>query len=80
MVLSEIAYYFDAETLADIVDLVVSTSVVGGHVVGVHWRGQTDYPISGDEAHAIIDHSSALELVVHHVEDEFVLDVWERIE
>ena len=79
VVLSEVAYYFDVETLTRISELVISSTVAGAHVVGVHWRGRTNYPLSGDAAHAVIDQSSKLALIVHHVEDDFVLDVWERL-
>jgi hypothetical protein len=78
VVLSEVAYYFDAEALTRISELVLSTTITGAHVVGVHWRGRTNYPLSGDAAHAVIDQNSKLALIVHHVEDDFVLDVWER--
>jgi hypothetical protein len=44
----------------------------------VHWRGTTNYPLSGDGAHGIIDAAPGLEQVVHHVEKDFLLDVWER--
>jgi nodulation protein S (NodS) len=78
VVLSEMAYYFDAVALAHITDLVIDSTVSGAHVVAVHWRGRTNYPLSGDSAHAIIDQHEMLRLIVHHVEDEFVLDMWER--
>jgi hypothetical protein len=78
VVLSEVAYYFDVETLMHVTNLVASSTIAGANVVGVHWRGRTNYPLSGDAAHAVIDQSSHLGLVVHHVEDDFVLDVWER--
>jgi hypothetical protein len=79
MVLSEVAYYFDVTTLMQMTDLVVSSTDLGAHVIAVHWRGPTNYPLTGDSAHDVIDESAALDLIVHHVEDDFVLDVWERI-
>ena len=79
VVLSEVAYYFDVETLTHITSLVTSTTIAGAHLVGVHWRGRTNYPLSGDAAHAVIDQNDDLNLIVHHVEDDFVLDVWERL-
>jgi hypothetical protein len=79
IVLSEIAYYFDVETLRIVIDLILGTTVSGAHVIAVHWRGQTDYPLSGDSAHAVIDQSEKLRLIVHHEENEFVMDVWERL-
>lgn len=79
VVLSEIAYYFDAPTLRRIVDLVVESTDPGSSVIGVHWRGETDYPLSGDDAHAVIDENVRLAGVSHYVEEEFVLDLWERV-
>jgi Nodulation protein S (NodS) len=78
VVLSEIAYYFDQSDLEGIVARVLHTTNAGAHVIGVHWRGCTDYPLSGDLAHAVIDASPELARIVHHVEPDFVLDVWER--
>jgi hypothetical protein len=78
IVLSEIAYYFDASDLARVMALVVRSTGTGAQVLGVHWRGTTDYPLSGDRAHEIIAAAPGLEQVVHHVETDFVLDVWER--
>ncbi len=54
VVLSEIAYYFDRGTLNEIAALLIATTTPGATVVGVHWRGITNYPLTGDEAHAII--------------------------
>jgi hypothetical protein len=78
IVLSEVAYYFDVETLTHITNLVCVSTVIGAHVMGVHWRGRTNYPLSGDSAHAVIDQNANLALIVHHIEDDFVLDVWQR--
>jgi hypothetical protein len=78
VVLSEIAYYFDSSDLAHIISLVMRSTAMGAHVLGVHWRGITDYPLSGDRVHQIITATTGLEQVVHHVEPDFVLDVWER--
>jgi SAM-dependent methyltransferase len=79
LVLSEIAYYFDAVTLRHIVDLATSSMEGGATVVAVHWRGRTDYPLSGDRAHEILDEDGRLHGLVHHVEPEFVLDVWQTV-
>jgi hypothetical protein len=79
VVLSEIAYYFDAETLTDIGGLVAGSTVSGGTVVAAHWRGTTNYPLTGDVTHQILASSPHLESVSHHLEREFVLDVWRRV-
>jgi trans-aconitate methyltransferase len=78
VVLSEIAYYFDASDLARVISRLMASTESGAQVLGVHWRGETDYPLSGDRAHEIIAATAELEPVVHHVETYFVLDVWER--
>jgi SAM-dependent methyltransferase len=78
VVLSEIAYYFDAPDLARVIALFMASTKRGAQVVGVHWRGETNYALRGDEAHKIITATPELENVVHHVEADFVLDVWER--
>jgi hypothetical protein len=78
VVLSEIAYYFDVTDLGQIMTCVTESTVRGAHVVGVHWRGETNYPLTGDAAHEIIARTPDLVPVVHHREEEFVLDVWER--
>ena len=57
---------------------VMDSTVPGAHVVGVHWLGETDYPLSGERTHQIIAEIPGLVTVVHHREEEFVLDVWER--
>jgi len=79
VVLSEIAYYFDRPTLECIMTGVLATSTPAATVVAVHWRGETNYPLSGDYVHEIIDSQAGLRRVVHHVEPEFVLDVWHPV-
>jgi predicted TPR repeat methyltransferase len=79
IVLSEIAYYFDEVDLAHLIALALESADVGAHIVGVHWRGATDYPLTGDHAHEILNSVDSLRRIVHHVEPEFLLDVWERV-
>lgn len=77
VVLSEVAYYFDITDLQAIMERVLESATTRAHVIAVHWRGTTDYPLSGDQAHSIIGATAGLEALVHHVENEFLLDVWE---
>lgn len=79
IVISELAYYFDSRTLDQILALVIDSTPPGAHVVGVHWRGPTDYPLSAREVHRRFDHCEMLRRVVHLVDEDFLLDVWERI-
>jgi SAM-dependent methyltransferase len=79
VVLSEIAYYFDQSDLESVLRRIVDSTETGAHVVGVHWRGKTDYPLSGDRAHELIHGTTGLIRLVHHIETDFVLGVWERV-
>jgi predicted TPR repeat methyltransferase len=79
VVLSEVAYYFDAESLRDILALILRSTLPGAHVIGVHWRGETDYPLTGDRVHELINAHDQLRRIVHHLEEEFTLDLWERV-
>ena len=78
VVLSEIAYYFDVADLGSVIACVMGSTEQGAHVVAVHWRGETNYPLTGDRTHEIIAETTGLLTVVHHSEEEFVLDIWER--
>ena len=78
VVLSEIAYYFDENDLARVVSLILQSTTDGAHVIGVHWRGETDYPLSGDRTHELISADPHFDRLVEHVEHDFTLAVWER--
>lgn len=50
IVLAEVAYYLDRADLSRLVGRVRASLTSRGDVVLVHWLGETDYPLSGDEA------------------------------
>lgn len=50
ILLSEIVYYLDRADLDRLVARVEESLLPGGDVVLVHYLGETDYPLSGDEA------------------------------
>jgi len=79
IVLSELAYYFDERSLANVIENVVASTLPGGHVVGVHWRGETNYPLTGDATHRQLNECLQLCRVVLHQEEQFILEVWERV-
>ena len=78
VMLSEIAYYFGESDLSCILALIAQSTEEGAHLVAVHWRGVTDYPLPGDRVHEIIGATPGFVQLVQHVEDEFLLGVWER--
>lgn len=50
IVLSEVLYYWDRSDLDRMAALTARDLVPGGEVLLVHWTGETNYPLSGDEA------------------------------
>ncbi len=76
LVLSEMAYYFDERTLEEMMRLARSTCRYEADVIAVHWTGETDYPLSGRDAHRVIAQTPGLRPLVHHDDECFVLDVW----
>jgi SAM-dependent methyltransferase len=50
ILLSEVVYYLDAADVAGLVERVSGALAPRGTVVLVHWTGETNYPLTGDEA------------------------------
>jgi SAM-dependent methyltransferase len=77
IVLSELGYYLTVDDLGDLAALATRSLAPDGTLVVVHWRHPVDdYPLGGDEVHAIVGHGTSLRRVVHHDEPDFLLDVY----
>ncbi len=50
ILLSEVIYYLDAADVVRLAERVGTSLAPDGDVLLVHWTGETDYPLSGDEA------------------------------
>ena len=50
-VVSEVGYYLSTERLAEWADRLADAVEPGGHLVLVHWTGDTDYPLTADDVH-----------------------------
>lgn len=50
ILLSEVVYYLDRADLSRLVGLVAGALAHLADIVTVHWTGETDYPLGGDEA------------------------------
>jgi cyclopropane fatty-acyl-phospholipid synthase-like methyltransferase len=50
ILLSEIVYYLSCDDVGRLAARVMQSLPKGGSVILVHWIGETDYPLSGDEA------------------------------
>jgi SAM-dependent methyltransferase len=76
IVWSELGYYWDATELLTVVEHAQSLLTTDGHFLAVHWLGHSDdHLLNGAEVHAVIADSFG-DPIVHHIEKEFVLDVW----
>ena len=50
MLLSEVVYYLHEADVTRLASRVDQSLAPGGDIVLVHWTGETDYPLTGDEA------------------------------
>ncbi len=76
VVVSELGYYLDRSDLARLLDRAAATMEPGATLVAVHWRGETDYPLSGDAVHGIIADHSSFQRFGGYVEDLFRIDIY----
>lgn len=79
IVLSEVLYYLPEADRAQVIARVTSSLGAGGHLVLVHWRWPFEAATcTGDDVHREVDACAGLVKIVHHVEDDFRLDVYVR--
>lgn len=79
VVVSEIGYYLDRPALDRLADRCETSLALGGALLACHWRHPVaDYPLAGDEVHAVLGRRPGLHQVVRHIEEDFLLDVWTR--
>jgi protein-L-isoaspartate O-methyltransferase len=80
IVLSELAYYFEAQQLEVISNQLAAALGIGGTLLAVHWLGESvDHVLSGDEAHTILLRSLPLRHLVAQRHPGFRLDLWRRV-
>lgn len=79
VVLSEVAYYLDAGTLRGVLDRECPRLARGATVIAAHWRHPVeDYPLTGDEANAIVRDTTDLHTLARYVDGDVVIDVFEK--
>lgn len=78
VMISEIAYYFDAAALRSILARELPRLSANVTVVAAHWRHPVDdYPLSGDEANAIIGAGAGLHRIGGYRDDDVVIEVFD---
>ncbi len=79
IILSEIGYYLSDIEILGLVDRIAATLKPSGFLVGCHWRGQfTDRTLATSILHDRLEKNLGLKKVMHHLEQDFVLDIWSR--
>ncbi len=78
IVFSEIGYYWDEAELAAIIERMKSSLDPGGHLLAVHWLGDSpDHILHGTTVHAVLTRVLAAP-TVHHLDAGFILEIWEK--
>lgn len=79
VVLSEVGYYLAPEAFGRLVDSIVDGLADDGDVLACHWtQPEGDFRQGADDVHARLGADPRLHRVSHHVEGDFVLDVFSR--
>ena len=78
ILLSEVVYYLDRSDLDRAAAYLQRATRSGGHLLLVHWIGETDYPLSGDEAVDALRATLGDKFAEVHGErhDKYRLDLW----
>jgi len=80
VLLSEVVYYWDRDDVARLAAWVRAAVPSGGHLLLVHWTGDTDYPLTGDEAVDGLRDLLGDAVLVEQAErrERYRLDLWRR--
>ncbi|MFZ1160762.1 SAM-dependent methyltransferase [Mycobacterium sp.] len=78
LVLSEVAYYLEKDTLAAVLQRECVRLQPGANIVAAHWRRTvTDYPLDGDAAHAVIARTPGLTPLACYRDSDVVVEVFD---
>jgi SAM-dependent methyltransferase len=79
VVLSELAYFLEPDDVVELGRRTGGSTSEGATVIAVHWRGQIDdWPLTVDDAHAMIAAAGGLTRVARLADPGFLLEVFER--
>ena len=79
IVLSEVAYYLSGPALREVLDRECRRLRAGTTIIASHWRPRVDdYPLTGDEANALIAETDDLFQTASYVDDDVVICVFSK--
>ncbi|MGI4894413.1 MAG: PIG-L family deacetylase [Janthinobacterium lividum] len=77
VVMSEVGYYCSPADLRNLVSRIAVSLRSDGVVVACHWRHLVQgYPLTGDEVHRVLREEPGWQVLAHHEEEDFLLDVF----
>jgi cyclopropane fatty-acyl-phospholipid synthase-like methyltransferase len=77
IVLSEVAYYFNVDSVAALTKQLSERLASGGELVAVHWRGHSkDHVLHADEVHRVLKQTLGFEPAHQERHPGFQLDSW----
>lgn len=78
LVLSEVAYYLREDALAAVLRRECTRLPPGANVIAAHWRHPVaDYPLTGDQAHAVIGRTPGLTPLSCYCDRDVVIEVFD---
>jgi 2-polyprenyl-3-methyl-5-hydroxy-6-metoxy-1,4-benzoquinol methylase len=78
VLLSEVAYYLQADALARVLRRECARLKPGANVVAAHWRhAVADYPLTGDMAHAVMARTPGLTSLACYRDRDVVVEVFD---
>lgn len=78
VVLSEVAYYLNGDTLANLLARECNRLPPGATIVAAHWRHRVpDYPLGGDDVHAILAQTPGLSLLGTYRDRDVIIGVFD---
>lgn len=78
IVLGEVLYYLDDAELVRVVERTLDSLDPDGHLLAIHYRPTVpEHARTGDGTHAALRAAPQLRRVLEHVEEQFLLDVFQ---
>jgi SAM-dependent methyltransferase len=77
IVLSEVGYYLDSETLVTLARNLTDRLTADGVILAAHWLGKSnDHVLTGDQVHDILAASLGLQRIHSRRHEGFRIDLW----
>jgi len=79
VLISELAYYFDAAALEDLLVRAHAMLDAGGELALCHYLHDFDDRVSATaQAHAVAGRLPGMRRTVHHLDQDFLLEIWQK--